>query len=139
MFSEGQTAVQWTEPNILIADDDRDFRESLGEVFSRRGFSTRLAADGCEAVEIVQNHAGLHLVILDVHMPRLSGLEALTQIRQRFAATLPCILMSAQLDEAIVRQAEELKTSSVLAKPFTLRHVTGTVEQILVNSYGWKL
>lgn len=131
--------MQWTEPNILIADDDRDFRESLGEIFARRGYCTRLAADGCEAVEIVQNHAGLHLVILDVHMPRLSGLEALTQIRQLFTVSLPCILMSAELDEAIVRQAEELNTASVLSKPFTLRDVTGTVEQILVSAYGWKL
>lgn len=131
--------MQWTEPNILIADDDRDFRESLGEVFARRGYCTRLAADGCEAVEIVKNHAGLHLVILDVHMPRLSGLEALTKIRQVVAVTLPCILMSAQLDDAIVRQAEQLHTARVLAKPFTLRDVTGTVEQILAKSYGWKL
>ncbi len=131
--------MQWTEPNILIADDDRDFRESLGEVFARRGYCTRLAADGREAVDIVQNHAGLHLVILDVHMPRLSGLEALTQIRQVVAVTLPCILMSAQLDEVIVRQAEQLNTASVLSKPFTLRDVTGAVELVLAKSYGWKL
>ncbi len=131
--------MQWSEPNILIADDDRDFRESLGEVFSRRGYSTQLAADGCEAVEIVQNHVGLHLVILDVHMPRLSGLEALTQIRHLSIVTLPCILMSAQLDESIVRQAEELQTSSLLSKPFTIRDVTGTVEHILRSSYGWNI
>jgi len=131
--------VQWTEPSILIADDDRDFRESLGEVFARRGYCTRLAADGREAVDIVQNHAGLHLVILDVHMPRLTGLEALTQIRRAVGVSLPCILMSAQLDEAIVRQAHELNTASVLTKPFTLRDVTGTVELVLAKSYGWKL
>jgi CheY-like chemotaxis protein len=131
--------VQWTEPNILIADDDRAFRESLGEVFARRGYRTRLAADGREAVDIVQNSAGLHLVILDMHMPRLSGLEALTQIRQVIVSSLPCILMSAQLDEAIVRQAAQLNTDSVLAKPFTLRDVTCTVESILARSYGWQL
>ncbi len=131
--------MQWTEPNILIADDDRDFRESLGEVFARRGYSTRLAADGREAVQIVQNDGGLHIIILDVHMPRLSGIEALMEIRRVVAVTLPCILMSAQLDDAIVRQAEELNTASVLAKPFTLRAVTGTVEQILAQSYGWKM
>lgn len=131
--------MQWTEPSILIADDDRDFRESLGEVFARRGFSTRLAADGREAVQIVQNDGGLHIVILDVHMPRLSGIEALMEIRRLVAVSLPCILMSAQLDETIVRQAEQLNTASVLAKPFTLRAVTGTVEQILAESYGWKL
>jgi CheY-like chemotaxis protein len=131
--------MQWTEPNILIADDDRDFRESLGEVFSRRGYRTQLAADGCEAVEMVRKHTGLHVVLLDVHMPRLSGLEALVLIRQVSQITLPCILMSAQLDDAIVRQAEELHTAQVLAKPFTLRTLTGTVEQILSQSYGWPI
>ncbi len=131
--------MQLTEPNILIADDDRDFRESLAEVFARRGYCTRLAADGCEAVEMVRKHTGLHVVLLDVHMPRLSGLEALVQIRKVIETTLPCILMSAQLDEAIVRQAEELRTAQVLAKPFTLRTLTGTVEQILSQSYGWVL
>jgi CheY-like chemotaxis protein len=72
-------------------------------------------------------------------MPRLSGLEALDQLRHVLECTLPCILMSAKLDEAIVRQAEELDTASVLAKPFTLRDITGTVEQILAQCYGWQL
>lgn len=129
--------MQWTEPRLLIADDDRDFRESLSEVFTRRGFCTHLAADGREAVEIVQASAELHLVLLDVHMPHLSGLQALHQIRQLVQDTLPCILMSAQLDDQIVRQAEQLETASVLSKPFTLRDVTGTVEEILRQSYGW--
>ena len=43
--------MQLAEPKLLIADDDRDFRESLGEVFERRGYSIRLAADGQEAIE----------------------------------------------------------------------------------------
>ena len=128
--------MQTTEPKLLIADDDRDFRESLGEVFERRGYSTRLAADGREAVEIVQKSRELHLVILDVHMPRLTGLQALEEIRQMFEKALPCILMSAQLDEEIVRQAQQLETTSVLSKPFTLRVVTETVEEILRTNYG---
>jgi len=131
--------VQWTEPNLLIADDDRDFRESLGEVFERRGYRTRLAADGCEAVEIVQANSEIHLVILDFHMPRLTGLQVLEQIRLDAAKRLPCILMSAKLDEAIVQQARQLQTASVLAKPFTLKAVTDTVENILRASYGWPL
>lgn len=131
--------MQWLEPKLLIADDDRDFRESLAELFQRRGYSTRLAADGCEAVEIVQSNSELHLVILDVHMPRLTGLQALEQIRYVVESQLPCILMSAQLDDAIVRRAEALSTTSLLAKPFSLRDVTATVEEILRKSYGWQL
>lgn len=132
-------AVRWTEPKLLIADDDRDFRESLSEVFTRRGFRTQLAADGCEAVEIFQSSSQLHLVLLDVHMPRLSGIEALEQIRQLAQVQLPCILMSAAFDDQIVRQAEQLKTDKLLSKPFTLRDLTGTVDQILEHAYGWKI
>lgn len=133
-------AIESTQvPKLLIADDDRDFRESLSEVFTRRGFSTQLAADGREAVEIVQRCSRLHLVLLDVHMPRLTGIEALGEIRQVVKDSLPCILMSAKFDDQIVQRAESLQTASLLSKPFSLRDVTGTVEQILQSAYGWKL
>lgn len=131
--------LQWTEPKLLIADDDRDFRESLSEVFVRRGFCTELAADGCEAVEIVQASSELHLVVLDVHMPRLTGLEAFRQMRAIAANALPCILMSAQLDEKIVEQAASLEISSVLSKPFKLKDITAAVESILQEQYGWTI
>ncbi|MFO0942682.1 MAG: response regulator [Pirellulales bacterium] len=127
------------EPKLLIADDDRDFRESLGEVFCRRGYETRLAADGQEALEIVAQSNEIHLVILDIHMPRLSGLEALQQIRWNRSSSLPCILMSAKLDEKIVLEAEPLKPASLLSKPFTLRTLTTTVETVLRTSYGWEI
>ncbi|MEM7473452.1 MAG: response regulator [Planctomycetota bacterium] len=128
-----------TEPHLLIADDDRDFRESLSEVFLRRGYSTQLAADGHEALEIVQSTHVLHLILLDVHMPRLTGIQALEQIRQNQEEALPCILMSAKFDDKIVQQAEQLDTSSLLSKPFTLRDLTGTVERILQHAYGWSV
>lgn len=131
--------MQILEPKLLIADDDRDFRESLGEVFCRRGYATCLAADGQEALEIVQCSVELHLVILDIHMPRLGGLEALQQLRGSRGASLPCILMSAKLDDSIVREAEPFKPAGLLSKPFTLRTLTTTVETVLHNSYGWKI
>lgn len=131
--------MQWNEPKLLIADDDRDFRESLGEVFARRGYKTELAADGLEALEIVQATQEFHLVILDVHMPRLTGLQALEEIQKLSKRPLPCLLMSAKLDDAIRSRALQLNTASMLSKPFTLRDVTGAVEAILQKSYGWKL
>ena len=131
--------MQWEKPKLLIADDDRDFRESLGEVFQRRGYGTHFASDGREAVEFVQSTGELHLVLLDVHMPRLSGLEALGQIRRVVSTNLPCILMSAKLDDSIVEQAHALATDTVLSKPFTLRDITAMVEDVLRRSYGWQL
>lgn len=129
--------MQLAEPRLLIADDDRDFRESLGEVFDRRGYQISLAADGQEAVEIVRASRGLDLILLDVHMPRMTGLQALGQIRQD-ALPLPCILMSAQFDAGIVQRASELDTFCLLSKPFTLRDLTSAVEKVLQQAYGWR-
>ncbi len=120
--------MQWAAPHLLIADDDRDFRESLSELFQRRGFCTHLASDGCEAIEIVRQQSELHLVLLDVHMPRLSGLEALEQIRALAQITLPCIIMTAKLDDRIKQRAAELQTHSLLSKPFTLRDITARLK-----------
>ena len=66
-------------PSLLITDDDRDFRETLRDVFEPRGFHTVLASDGVEALEIVRTRE-IHLVLIDMHMPRLSGMEAIDRI-----------------------------------------------------------
>ncbi len=130
--------MQATDPVLLIADDDRDFRESLCDVFTRRGYSIELAADGYEAVELVQSAPQLHLMLMDVHMPRLTGLEALVQIRELVQVELPCILMSAKFDDHIKQRAAQLDTASMLSKPFTLQDVTGTVSAVLQHAYGWE-
>ena len=63
-------------PSLLITDDDSDFRETLQVVFEPQGFRTLLAGDGEEAIEIVR-HEEVHLLLLDMHMPKLTGLETL--------------------------------------------------------------
>lgn len=131
--------MEWLEPKLLIADDDRDFRESLGEVLSRRGYETQLAADGREALDIVQEVGQIHLLLMDVHMPRLSGLEALQELRRLNQHSAPCILMSAKLDDDIVREAKILQIEELLSKPFSLSALTSTVETVLRRAYGWRI
>jgi len=122
-------------PQLLITDDDRDFRDSLAEALTRRGFGLLLASDGCEALEIIRDQT-VHLMLVDMHMPRLSGLETLASLRKLQIPT-PCILMSAALDERIVDEAEQLSTATVLAKPFSLQTITKAIRHILFDRYGW--
>ena len=91
-------------PSLLITDDDPGYRETLRVVFELRGFRTILAGDGEEALQIVHGET-VHLVLLDMHMPRLTGLETLRLLKE-FRAMLPCILLSAQLDDLIIEQAQ---------------------------------
>ena len=122
-------------PQLLITDDDRDFRNSLADALSRRGFGLLLANDGCEAIEIIRVQP-VHLILVDMHMPRLSGLETLASLR-KLEFAIPCILMSAALDDQIVDQAEQLSTTTVLSKPFSLKTITTAIRHILFDRYGW--
>lgn len=122
-------------PNLLITDDDRDFRETLGGVFEARGFRTLLAGDGEEALKIVEQNP-VHLVLLDMHMPRLTGLETIHRLREMHLA-LPCILLSAALDQAIEKEARAAAAFEVLSKPVRLPDITGIVGRAMQQVYNW--
>jgi CheY-like chemotaxis protein len=124
-------------PSLLITDDDVGFRETLRIAFEPKGFRTLLAGDGEEALDIIRTRE-VHLVLLDMHMPKLTGLETLRRVKQ-FKALLPCILLSAHLDEFVVEQARLAHAFSVLSKPVTLRQITGVVRQALERTYNWRL
>ena len=122
-------------PSLLITDDDPGFRETLRVVFEPTGFRTLLAGDGEEALQIVHREK-VHLVLLDVHMPKLTGLETLRLLKE-FRAMLPCILLSAQLDDSTIEQARLAHAYSVLSKTVTIRQITNTVFQALQRTYAW--
>ena len=121
------------QPRLLITDDDRDFRETLGQAFEQRGFGTLLAEDGCEAVQIAHQES-VHVVLIDMHMPKLTGLEAIEQIHA-FDENLPCILISAALDDEIRNQAND--AFSMLEKPVNFKQVNETVDRALHAAWGW--
>ena len=123
-------------PSLLITDDDLAYRETLRGVFEPRGIKTLLASDGEEALRIVQRVC-VHIVLLDMHMPRLSGLETLQRLKE-IRALLPCILLSAQLDEMIIEQARLAHAFSVLSKTVTLNQIRGAVRQALERTYAWQ-
>jgi CheY-like chemotaxis protein len=134
-LDEATKAMLVETPSLLITDDDPGFRETLRVVFEPRGFRTLLAGDGEEALKIVHREK-VHVVLLDMHMPRLTGLETLRMLKE-FRAMLPCILLSAQLDEWIVEQARRANAFSVLSKTLTVGQITNVVQQALQRTYAW--
>ena len=122
-------------PSLLITDDDRPFRETLRGVFEPQGFRTLLAGDGEEALSIIRNEE-VHLLLLDMHMPKLTGLETLRRVK-RFKSILPCILLSAHLDDLLIEQARMAQAFSVLPKPVTVRQLTRVVRVALERTYNW--
>jgi CheY-like chemotaxis protein len=144
-----ELAMSLITPRLLITDDDRDFRETVAGALADRGFETLQAGDGEEALRIVARYE-VHLLLLDMQMPRLSGLETIERLRglelQWPASSdptcervrLPWILISGALDEQLIAKARAAAAFSILPKPVRLPELTGAVANALAQAYGWR-
>ncbi len=122
-------------PSLLITDDDRAFRETLQGVFEPRGFRTLLAGDGEQALRIVHSEP-VHLILLDMHMPRLTGLETIRRLKT-LDSPPPCILISAGLDDVLAEEARQAEAFSVLSKPVSFSEITHIVAEAMRQTYDW--
>jgi len=120
--------------HVLIADDDRGNRETLREALEARGFKTAVAADGGEAVEIARAQL-VHVAVFDLHMPGLTGLEAVQLVRQIYEL-LPTILMTADATREVLRKAHDAHVYSVIPKPVNLNVILHTLAGALARVYG---
>jgi CheY-like chemotaxis protein len=120
--------------SLLITDDDRGCREALRDIFEPEGFRTLLASSGEEAIDIVHEKP-VHLALFDMQMPRLNGLETIELVRQ-FNALLPAILVTADANEDLMREAFRARVFSVIPKPVSKNVVLYTVVKALVRAYG---
>jgi CheY-like chemotaxis protein len=119
--------------SLLITDDDPAARETLREVFEPQGYRTYLAESGEEAIDIVKDHE-VHLALMDMHLPRMSGLETIAIFRQ-IKGVIPAILISADRDENLLRRALSEHAFCVLAKPVSKHIVIYVVTKALQKYY----
>lgn len=113
---------------ILIADDDPHIRQLLAFAFAKAGLDTLEADDGEAAIALVGNHR-VDLVVLDINMPRLDGLE--TCRRLRAAGDLPILFLSSRDDEIDRVLGIELGADDYVVKPFSPREVVARSMAIL--------
>lgn len=124
-----QAASEPSKQTVLVVDDDANVREILHQVLDMRGYEVRTATDGVEAMaQITVN--GVDLVLLDLMMPRKSGLDVLAELRMRRAAP-PVIVMTGSKNAENIREALHNGALACLQKPFELRELLSTVESVL--------
>ena len=106
--------------HVLVADDEPHIGRIIKMKLEQGPFRVTLAYDGREALEVLEREPDIGLVLLDLMMPQLSGLDVLAQIRAdpRWR-DLPCIILTAAGQEQQHRQAMELGASEFLTKPFS--------------------
>lgn len=118
---------------ILIVDDDPAQRRLLQAAVERNGFLTRAAENGAQAVEAVDKHADIDIVLLDLVMPGMSGQEALKEIRMR-RADLPCVVLTASGGIDTVVQAMQAGASDFFVKPASPERIMVSIRNALEMS-----
>jgi two-component system cell cycle response regulator len=117
-------------PRVLVADDDADARETLAELLLPE-CDVLTAANGEEAVELAREEHP-DLVLMDLYMPRVDGLQALERIRaDASTADVPVIFVSARGDDSVKARALDLGAVDYLQKPFSDRELRARIERTL--------
>jgi DNA-binding NtrC family response regulator len=110
---------------LLFVDDEESVRRSLGNYFRELGHEVYLAADGKEGLGLFEQ-AEPHVVVLDLRMPGMSGLEVLEALRRKDAVVL-MLTGHGEIETAV--QAMRLGAENFLQKPIDMPHLVATVEK----------
>jgi DNA-binding response OmpR family regulator len=119
---------------ILIADDDEDIRELVAFKLEAAGFEVISVDNGLSALSAAQNRPP-DLVVLDVMMPGLSGIDVCRALRaERLTAQLPIILLTARAQEGDVEVGLSAGADDYVVKPFSPRELISRVEAVLART-----
>ncbi len=104
---------------ILIIDDSSAVRHQVKGVLSEAGFTTLEAVDGVDGADQIRACQDLALVICDVNMPRLGGLEMLESMRDELSTrALPVLMLTTEADPASIARAKSGGARAWMVKPF---------------------
>jgi two-component system response regulator RegX3 len=114
--------------SVLVVDDEPSFREGLRQALKSEGFLVHLAADGEEGLEAFHTFHP-DLVLLDVMLPRMSGIDVCREIRA--IANTPVIMVSARNEEIDAVVALEVGADDYISKPYRVRELVARMRTVL--------
>jgi len=131
MTSGDSAAPSGRGGTVVVADDDRLTRELVARMLRGRGYEVETVADGQAAVERIAR-GGVHLVLLDVLMPRLGGLEACRLVKSMTSGSfLPVVLVTVKTDSASRVEGLRIGADDYVCKPFDENELVARVEAML--------
>ena len=98
------------QANILVVDDDAEIVSAIGKLLEMEGYTVFKAFNGLEALDVLAGNE-IHLILIDIMMPRLDGLSAISKIRQ--TRNIPIIILSARSED---RDRSEEHTSELQSR-----------------------
>jgi two-component system, OmpR family, alkaline phosphatase synthesis response regulator PhoP len=117
------------QARILVADDEEGIRELLREQLTSAGYTIDEATDGAEAIDKLEN-VTYDLAILDINMPKKSGLDVLKYIRDKHLK-MGVIMLTGRLGFSVGSESMMLGADEYITKPFDLDYLELTIKRVL--------
>ena len=117
---------------LLVVEDDKTLREGISEYLSEFGYIVMEAKDGSEAISKFNND--INLIILDIQIPFINGLDVLKEIRKK--SKVPVLMLTAFSDEEFKIEAFTNLADGYVEKPFSLPVLKATIDSLIKKNFG---
>jgi two-component system chemotaxis response regulator CheY len=139
LHSQDQRAIaRETMATVLVVDDSRAIRTILSKTLRELGFEVREAANGQEALQVIQaEKSAVKLILLDSNMPEMDGLELLKRLRKNPEfSSLVIVMVSAETEMDHIAEALEAGANEYVMKPFTKDIIIGKLQLAGIQTCG---
>jgi two-component system chemotaxis response regulator CheY len=116
---------------ILVVDDSASVRQQVGFALAPVGFEVVEAVDGVDGFKHIEGDAQLSMVLCDVNMPRMNGLEMLEKLRDSgLRPGLPVLMLTTESQPALLKRAQAAGAKGWIVKPFKANILVATVQKL---------
>lgn len=116
---------------ILVVDDSATLRQEVSEVLTKVGFEVMEAADGQIGAEMISKDSTISVVICDVNMPRMNGIEMVRSVKsQPQNANVSILMLTTDGQPALIKKAKEAGAKGWIVKPFKPAQLVAVVQKL---------
>ncbi|MCP4680396.1 MAG: response regulator [Deltaproteobacteria bacterium] len=119
-----------SQKRVLIVDDSQSVRQQVRLALTQAGHETVEAEDGLEGAEKIKSDSSLCMVICDINMPKMNGLEMLEDVTKIIQAGLPVIMLTTEGQPAMIKRAKAAGAKGWIVKPFKAAQLVATVNKL---------
>jgi two-component system, chemotaxis family, chemotaxis protein CheY len=114
---------------ILVVDDSQTLRHQVRQALSPRGYELIEAVDGVEGLTKIRENPDLSVVLCDINMPNMTGLEMLAVVRAEGLST-PIIMLTSEGQPSVIRRAREMGAKGWIVKPFNVDLLVSAINKL---------
>jgi two-component system chemotaxis response regulator CheY len=117
---------------VLVVDDSPTIRQQIGRALAEAGFEVIEATDGVDGIDKIAGDKAIGIVILDINMPRMNGLEMLEKVKAESSNEgLPVIMLTSEGQKSLIERAKRAGAKGWIVKPFKADLLVGAVRKLI--------